>query len=83
MAGFIGEFHCTVDAKGRFLLPGGLKKQIAVKENKFFLLLRSCNGFYLKQVLYRKLFNLTMQGTGLRRNLVKSGLIRTFFYYFF
>ena len=37
MAGFIGEFHCTVDAKGRFLLPGGLKKQIPAKEQKFFV----------------------------------------------
>ena len=37
MAGFIGEFHCTVDAKGRFLLPGGLKKQIPAKEQKLFV----------------------------------------------
>lgn len=28
MAGFIGEFEATVDAKGRFLLPSGLKKQM-------------------------------------------------------
>ncbi len=28
MAGFLGEYEATVDAKGRFLLPGGLKKQM-------------------------------------------------------
>jgi MraZ protein len=40
MAGFIGEFLCTVDAKGRFLLPGGLKKQIPVKEQKRYVVHR-------------------------------------------
>ena len=28
MQGFHGEYEATVDAKGRFLLPGGLKKQL-------------------------------------------------------
>ncbi|MFT4153948.1 division/cell wall cluster transcriptional repressor MraZ [Parafilimonas sp.] len=28
MAGFLGEYEATIDAKGRFLLPGGLKKQM-------------------------------------------------------
>jgi MraZ protein len=28
MAGFLGEYESTIDAKGRFLLPGGLKKQM-------------------------------------------------------
>ncbi|MCU0333448.1 MAG: division/cell wall cluster transcriptional repressor MraZ [Chitinophagaceae bacterium] len=28
MAGFLGEFEATVDAKGRFLLPASLKKQM-------------------------------------------------------
>jgi MraZ protein len=40
MSGFIGEFSCSVDAKGRFLLPGGLKKQIPVKEQKGFIIHR-------------------------------------------
>jgi MraZ protein len=40
MAGFIGEFPCTVDAKGRFLLPGGLKKQIPAKEQKRYVIHR-------------------------------------------
>lgn len=40
MSGFIGEFPCSVDAKGRFLLPGGLKKQIPVKEQKRFIVHR-------------------------------------------
>lgn len=28
MAGFLGEYEATIDAKGRFLLPGALKKQM-------------------------------------------------------
>ena len=28
MAGFLGEYEATVDAKGRFLLPASLKKQM-------------------------------------------------------
>jgi MraZ protein len=28
MTGFIGEFEATLDAKGRFLLPAGFKKQM-------------------------------------------------------
>jgi MraZ protein len=28
MIGFIGEYESTVDAKGRFLLPAGFKKQM-------------------------------------------------------
>jgi MraZ protein len=28
MAGFLGEYEATLDAKNRFLLPGGLKKQM-------------------------------------------------------
>ena len=33
MAGFLGEYEATIDAKGRFLLPGGLKKQMPGEEN--------------------------------------------------
>jgi MraZ protein len=40
MAGFIGEFHSTVDGKGRFLLPAGLKKQIPAREQKLFVIHR-------------------------------------------
>ena len=40
MTGFIGEFPCTVDTKGRFLLPSGLKKQIPAKEQKSFIVHR-------------------------------------------
>src|SRR6185295_3962826 len=40
MAEYLGEFPSTVDPKGRFLLPGGLKKQIPVKEQKVFVIHR-------------------------------------------
>lgn len=51
MAGFIGEFPCTVDAKGRFLLPGSLKKQIPVKEQKRFVVHR---GIEKHLILYTR-----------------------------
>ncbi len=35
MLGFLGEYEATLDAKGRFLLPGGLKKQFPDGENQF------------------------------------------------
>ena len=37
MIGFHGEYEATVDAKGRFLLPGGLKKQLPEGEARFIL----------------------------------------------
>lgn len=37
MNGFHGEYEATVDAKGRFLLPGGLKKQLPEGETHFIL----------------------------------------------
>src|SRR3954465_9312690 len=40
MSGFIGEFQSTVDTKGRFLLPAGLKKQIPAREQKNFIIHR-------------------------------------------
>jgi MraZ protein len=51
MSGFIGEYPCTVDPKGRFLLPGGLKKQIPVKEQKRFVVHR---GLEKHLVIYTK-----------------------------
>lgn len=53
MAGFIGEFLSTVDAKGRFLLPAGLKKQIAVREQKLFVINR---GMEKHLMLYTRKF---------------------------
>lgn len=51
MNGFIGEFPCTVDAKGRFLIPGGLKKQIPAKEQKRFVVHR---GMEKNLVIYTR-----------------------------
>lgn len=51
MAGFIGEFYCTLDAKGRFLLPGSLKKQIPAREQKRYVIHR---GIEKHLVLYTK-----------------------------
>ena len=51
MAGYIGEFLSTVDAKGRFLLPAGLKKQIPAAEQKIFVVNR---GMEKHLMLYTK-----------------------------
>ncbi len=37
MNGFLGEYEVTLDAKGRFLLPAGFKKQLAGEENRFVI----------------------------------------------
>jgi MraZ protein len=40
MAGFLGEYKATLDAKGRFLLPSGLKKQMEESSDKRFVISR-------------------------------------------
>ncbi len=37
MTGFLGEYEATVDAKGRFFLPGALKKQVPEGEQRFVI----------------------------------------------
>lgn len=37
MLTFLGEYEATLDTKGRFLLPGGLKKQFPEGEDKFVI----------------------------------------------
>ena len=49
MIGFIGEYESTVDAKGRFLLPVGFKKQLPENEAAQFVLNR---GFEKCLTLY-------------------------------
>jgi MraZ protein len=34
---FNGEYEATVDAKGRFLVPGGLRKQMPEGDNRFMI----------------------------------------------
>ncbi len=40
MIGFLGEYEATLDAKGRFLLPVGFKKQLPEEEANRFVLSR-------------------------------------------
>jgi MraZ protein len=40
MTGFLGEFEATLDAKGRFLLPAGFKKQLPEAETGRFVINR-------------------------------------------
>ncbi len=37
MSGFIGEYESTIDNKGRFLLPSGLKKQLQDDDTSFVI----------------------------------------------
>jgi MraZ protein len=49
MIGLLGEFEATLDVKGRFLLPGGLKKQLPEEEIGRFVINR---GFEKCLALY-------------------------------
>ena len=49
MIGFLGEFEATLDAKGRFLLPAGFKKQLPEEEATHFVINR---GFEKCLALY-------------------------------
>ncbi len=49
MIGFIGEYESTIDAKGRFLLPAGFKKQLPEQESYAFVINR---GFEKCLTLY-------------------------------
>jgi MraZ protein len=40
MTGFLGEFEATMDAKGRFLLPAGFKKQLPENGVEVFIINR-------------------------------------------
>jgi len=49
MANFLGEYDCKLDAKGRFILPSGLKKQVPTEADGQFVVNR---GFEKCLVLY-------------------------------
>jgi MraZ protein len=52
MTGFLGEFEATLDAKGRFLLPAGFKKQLPEGESTRFVINRGfekCLSLYPMQ----------------------------------
>ncbi|MEQ8325411.1 MAG: division/cell wall cluster transcriptional repressor MraZ [Vicingaceae bacterium] len=49
MSAFIGEFDCKVDAKGRVMMPSGLRKQLDPEAQETFVLNR---GFEKCLVLY-------------------------------
>ena len=49
MIGFLGEYEATIDTKGRFLLPAGLKKQLPGDDDAEFVINR---GFEKCLTLY-------------------------------
>ena len=49
MIRFLGEYEATLDSKGRFLLPAGVKKQLPEQENQRFVINR---GFAKNLNLY-------------------------------
>lgn len=49
MTNLIGEYECKIDAKGRFMLPAGLKKQLPPEVQDRFVINR---GFEKCLVLY-------------------------------
>jgi MraZ protein len=78
MANFLGEFECTLDAKGRFMLPAGLKKQFP-KGTKQFVIKR---GFEKCLILYpSKEWEAIADKVNRQNDFVKSN--RTFKRYYF
>lgn len=51
MNSFLGEYECTIDVKGRIMLPTGLQKQLPAAAKKRFVINR---GFEKCLVLYPK-----------------------------
>lgn len=51
MAHFLGEFDCKLDAKGRMMIPSGLKKQLPEAEREGLVVNR---GFEKNLILYTK-----------------------------
>jgi MraZ protein len=52
MLGFLGEYEATLDAKGRFLLPAGFKKQLPEEGSVQFVMNRGfekCLSLYTMQ----------------------------------
>ena len=52
MIGFLGEYEATMDAKGRFLLPAGFKKQLSEEGASQFVINRgieACLSLYPMQ----------------------------------
>ena len=44
MEGFVGEYDCKLDAKGRFMLPSGLKRQLDPSAQENFVVNRGFEG---------------------------------------
>jgi MraZ protein len=40
MTGFIGEYHCKIDSKGRLLIPSELRKQLSPEDQEQFVISR-------------------------------------------
>ena len=40
MSGFIGEYHCKLDTKGRMLIPSDVKKQLPPEDQDQFIISR-------------------------------------------
>jgi len=40
MTGFIGEYHCKLDVKGRLLLPSDMRKQLSPEDQEQFVISR-------------------------------------------
>ena len=64
MSGFIGEYHCKLDVKGRLLIPSDMRKQLAPENQGQFIISRGvddCLSTYTStewMVVMNKLRNL-------------------------
>ena len=64
LSGFIGEYHCKLDVKGRLLIPSDMRKQLAPENQGQFIISRGvddCLSMYTStewMVVMNKLRNL-------------------------
>ena len=57
MSGFIGEYHCKLDTKGRMLIPSDVKKQLPPEDQDQFIISRGVDDYELFEVTKRKLYD--------------------------
>jgi MraZ protein len=67
----IGEYHCKLDAKGRFLIPSGLRKQLPDEEQEEFVMNRGidqCLVLYPQRVWEAELGRIQAKNQYVARN---------------
>lgn len=71
MKPIFGEFECKIDPKGRFVLPAGIKKQLAEEDQKDFVINRGldqCLVMYPQRVWEKELRRIHSRNQYIEKN---------------